>query len=752
MGANRTIRILLLTVMIAGAVIRCAYLLEQSHSPAFLHPRLDAQFHDLWARSILHGNLAGDEVFFRAPFYPYFLAAIYATAGDSPVSPRLIQHLIGVLLIPVVFSLTRRITGRTYALVAALVTACYPVFPFFEGELLFDSLVAFLFALYLLLLIRADEHPSVSRWAIGGLVLGLLCVTRPPFLLFVPLTCVVCSRNPVTPLRRRLRLMTVFSLAVAIVVLPVTLRNWIVGDDVVLISSQGGVNFFIGNNPDADGISSAMPGALGASWENVEADRSLEQEYGRPLKPSELSRAWYSKGMAFIVSRPGQALKLFLKKALLFWDGREIPNNRSYASARSTSSILGVLPGGFWLIGPPALVAMILLRKQRMIRMLTYAIVAYMLVVVAFFVSDRYRLPIVPLAIILASALCAHTIELARRRDWKNLIPVTVLLAVCSGAVSGNLLGVEIENPAREHLRKAMLDVQSGRPADALATFRSAETGGRVLPNYYLTWGIATLASGRPKEALRLFRRELSLFPGSYCALVNAGIVEYELGNTRTALEVADSAITRRPYVGKGYVLAARSEIALGLEEQATARLEEGVRRVRGAFHYGRILLAGIRSKQGEIARAEGEYNRILSELDVPPQPVYAPEYEFQVSDDWGESDSLLRSRAYYGLAHCSVADGDLANAVQLFQRSVQEWNENANAWADLGITYHHRHEPGASYSALSQAIQLDPKNPQFRIARARAAYQLHRFDDARKDLLLLPTDSTAVQMLKFIP
>ncbi|NIN01520.1 MAG: hypothetical protein GTO24_26530, partial [candidate division Zixibacteria bacterium] len=40
---------------------------------------------------------------------------------------------------------------------------------------------------------------------------------------------------------------------------PVTLRNYFVGKDLVLIAWQGGLNFYLGNNPDATGYTPVSP-------------------------------------------------------------------------------------------------------------------------------------------------------------------------------------------------------------------------------------------------------------------------------------------------------------------------------------------------------------------------------------------------------------------------------------------------------------------------------------------------------------
>ena len=44
------------------------------------------------------------------------------------------------------------------------------------------------------------------------------------------------------------------------------MRNYAEGDDLVLISSQGGVNFFIGNSAKADGKSAVAPGTRPGLW------------------------------------------------------------------------------------------------------------------------------------------------------------------------------------------------------------------------------------------------------------------------------------------------------------------------------------------------------------------------------------------------------------------------------------------------------------------------------------------------------
>ena len=87
-------------------------------------------------------------------------------------------------------------------------------------------------------------------------------------------------------------------------VAPVTIRNYAVGDDLVLISSNGGVNLYIGNNPQTSLVTPRIPdieqlaGRSGWSlFAYPEIIRGVEAQAQRSMKYSEVSR--YFSGRAF---------------------------------------------------------------------------------------------------------------------------------------------------------------------------------------------------------------------------------------------------------------------------------------------------------------------------------------------------------------------------------------------------------------------------------------------------------------------
>jgi 4-amino-4-deoxy-L-arabinose transferase-like glycosyltransferase len=100
-------------VFVTALLIRSIYFfINKSNNPLFYHPVLDPLFHHEWARDILAGNFWGNEVFFRAPLYPYVLALLYRVSGQSIAFAIYVQHVIGALSAVLVYFLARRYFSR----------------------------------------------------------------------------------------------------------------------------------------------------------------------------------------------------------------------------------------------------------------------------------------------------------------------------------------------------------------------------------------------------------------------------------------------------------------------------------------------------------------------------------------------------------------------------------------------------------------------------------------------------------------
>ena len=79
--------------------------------------------------------------FFRPPLYPLFIACIYGTLGYEPLAVRLLQAVLSAATCLVPFALARSAYGERAGLYAALLTACHPLFIFFSGLFMAETLL-----------------------------------------------------------------------------------------------------------------------------------------------------------------------------------------------------------------------------------------------------------------------------------------------------------------------------------------------------------------------------------------------------------------------------------------------------------------------------------------------------------------------------------------------------------------------------------------------------------------------------------
>jgi hypothetical protein len=201
------------------------------------------------------------------------------------------------------------------------------------------------------------------------------------------------------PARAALGEALLFAAGLVLPILPVTLHNALVGHDFVPIASQGGVNFYIGNNPVADGYTAIVPGTRATWWGGHDAAVAIaEHARGRALRASEVSRYWTAEGLAFLRADPAAALRLYVRKLYLFWWGAEISNNehiyflRRYSLPMQATLWHAGLYFPFGLVGPLALLGMGLawVRLRARVVPLVAFVALYMISVVLFFVCARY--------------------------------------------------------------------------------------------------------------------------------------------------------------------------------------------------------------------------------------------------------------------------------------------------------------------------------------------------------------------------
>src|SRR4051812_24168222 len=330
-------------VFAAVLLVRLFVLFRFSASAFLLPSQGDMHFYNDWAQRILHGEWTDGKAFYGLPLYPYFLAALYKVFGYSPFIPSFFQacadsgtatilfKLASCLLPPIVrddpeptrsYKLRR---GECVGLLAAAGWCFYVPAQAYSAILMPTALAVFVFWFVVMEIVCRDTKPRPRRIFLFGLLIGFTAMAIATTLFLIPLVLVAIAlkwndwSRPATVRVALLGAMLVGGVAVG--TMPCWLHNYFVAHEPVLLSAHSGVNFWIGNNPVANGYPKMPPG-LHAGQEAMLQDsiRVAERDSGHPLKRAEVSRYWSEKARTYIRTHPSAALRLTATKVANFWN------------------------------------------------------------------------------------------------------------------------------------------------------------------------------------------------------------------------------------------------------------------------------------------------------------------------------------------------------------------------------------------------------------------------------------------------
>jgi tetratricopeptide (TPR) repeat protein len=651
-------------LIIAGVafVLRLIHLLQLRHNdPLFLSPQMDALYHHDWALAIAAGREFIADAFFRAPLYPYFLGLLYKLFGANQMVVRVIPSFIGSAGCGLVYLLARQlleprvashkpqaspksdfhrssfITHHSVVVprIAGLVMAAYPLAIWYDGELLLEGMLTFLVLLGFVLLLRSRD--TDRQWWLPGIVFGLAVITRPNVLAFLALLPVwlflegngfTGSRGqgsgsgarppePQTPRTRSVwtRLLLVWG-AAAIVILPVTIRNYVVSKQFVPVAWQAGTNFIIGNNPESDGVTAIVPGTRGSWWGGYDdAKRLAEQAVGRPLKGAEIDRYWMAKGLEFWRKQPGKALGLLLRKTFLWFAGYEVGNESNLYGVKRYSFINYLffnspfLKFPFGILLPLALVGAWFLRRQWRRSLPVYLfVVAYSLSFIVFFVTSRYRTPMIPIVAIWAViGLTGLTGPIPRRERGiaLGIALAAFLLLNANLAAAGRVL-----SPDQNHFAAALGLHQQGRDAEALGELRMA-LGHDSATNVLSFEATLLQRNGDLAGAERAARAATRLHPSEADAWGSLGNVFANSGRLDSAARYFDVALQRDPYSLQAWVNLGNVSVQRRDFEKARYYYE-GALKIRPTYVEPMFYLGLCDYYQGKVAEAHARWQQVL--------------------------------------------------------------------------------------------------------------------------------------------
>jgi 4-amino-4-deoxy-L-arabinose transferase-like glycosyltransferase len=534
-------------VFAAALLLRLAHVVALSRSPYFTHPILDAETYYNAARALAGGQGYPDRVFWQPPGYPYFLALVFAVWGPGFWMPRLLQAIFGAVSALLTYAIGARTFGPRVGLLAGLGAAGYGTLIYLEGELLTPSLAILLQLAAVYLAVRARQTTGGREWFGAGLFGGLAALVNATALVLVPVMALFARRRAAWVV-----------LGATLAIGPVSLRNWVLGDQFVLISSNLGVNLYVGNNPRYDAMVAMRPGR---DWHALLRAPRQEGVTGA----SAASRFFVRRVVTFARTDPIGFVRLQARKLGLLVAGNEILRNQEIYPTRAYSPVLRVLlwktvilAFPFGVLLPLGVVGLAV--GARRASMLATMCLVFATGVVAFFITARYRAPLVPFLLVFAAEggrwLVASAGPSTRLAAGATIVALFGLANVGQGPMPTRM------NPDAEFGLAVWLE-REGRRDDAIALYRVVA---RDNPTYWDAWnrlGQVLEAAGRHQEAVEAFRAAQAIVPEHLDTLLL-------LANVWTSEGRLDPAIDyyRRALVLDPGSLAARSGLERALAEQ----------------------------------------------------------------------------------------------------------------------------------------------------------------------------------------
>jgi hypothetical protein len=365
---------------------------------------------------------------FHPPLYLYFLGGVYAVFS-SLTAIKVVQGVVSALLVPALGVIGARTIGERPGLVAAATSAFYPELVWFAAHFWVETLFTVLLWWGFERLIAADHAASAKAAAVSGLLLGLAVLCRETILYFLPIAALWLAWRRRGGRRRAMALLA----AAALVILPWTVRNCLVFEAFVPVSTAGALNLWQGNTQMSRQAVYEEYWAVRGRIQKYEHARRRAVESILARQPwwlfekvrDEMPEFWAAHGQPIVHIERGAY--------------GEVPKGRALAaSAVVLVPYLAVL--ALFVVGLAAL------PFSRGAVLLLVFLAFYVLLHVAAHGYPRYRLPSLPVLFLVSGAGVAFLAA----RERPRLAPRRVLSAAAVGVVLLLFVGPSLLGWARD--------------------------------------------------------------------------------------------------------------------------------------------------------------------------------------------------------------------------------------------------------------------------------------------------------------
>jgi tetratricopeptide (TPR) repeat protein len=681
-----------LSLFVLALLVRGVYLFDSRDNPTFQTPIVDSQTYDGLARSLAAGRPVTSELFWQPVFYPLFLGLVYAAGSSAIVWAKIIQAILGAFTVLLAYRLAQKVFGQAEAVAAGLVTAIYMPLVFYETELLASGWAAFWAVALVLLFLEARKKPEPLVCLALGAVGALSILTRPEFLPVLGASCLWLLFVWARERRGAARAGSRFALvAVGFLLIAGPAGVWsrhVLGRTTILPTS-GGINLFIGNNPDYERTITVRPGLDWRELTAAPARQGIVDDLG-------MQRYFLDRTREFVTAQPLAFLKGLAHKTAQFFSSREIPRNTDIYLFGKWSLTLRWL---VWKAGPfgfpfglllPAAFLGLAFALRPLPGPLLLTLVLYPASMILVFVSSRYRVPLVPLLSVLAAGGIGAVWKMKQERRWKRLALASALAlaVVAASSLPGPFpeerldyeaelyygLGTTFEKRGQNEEAKAAYNKTLELKDDYaeahynLANILDAEGDLQAALQHYAravqmrpdsveirnNFGAALKSDGRIDQAVAQWEEAVRLAPSDPFAYFNLALALAEQGKYDQSSAYAKEALRQRPdwaelHVGLGQRLLQRGEVDMAREQ-----FEEALR-IRPAYADAHSGLGIALGNKGELDQAIAHFRQAIALDPRHVEALYNLGYALDLQGKWAEAIAQLERLLQIDPAHAQA-------------------------------------------------------------------------------------------------
>jgi len=342
-----------------------------------------------------------------APVYPWMVAFVFRAfcvySRAAAFWMLALNSLFAALTSWTIYRTAKQIFSERVAIWSGWIWALLPYTIFWSVKYIWEtSLSAFLLSLLFMLTVELEGDDRLSSWFGYGLLWGVMALTNPAALAFLPFAGSWLAYQLHHRGKRFL-----LPAATGAIVFWMTIMPWLVRNDrmmgkPVFIRDNFGVEFRIGNNPLAEGINVAALHPI---------QNELQYENYRRLGEAAFAAEQARLAKAWVQQHPARFLVLSSRRFIFFWAG--LPKASNIEGLQELKNSL-YLATSLLAIG-----GLCLAWKQRVHGVFLFAtlLIAYPLAYYITFAQPRYRHPIEPQLLILAVYLITQAKPLTQSAD-----------------------------------------------------------------------------------------------------------------------------------------------------------------------------------------------------------------------------------------------------------------------------------------------------------------------------------------------